>query len=99
MYYLLPKSTTRLRRKGEQISIKDSYLKLRTNRTDTIIGWYVFKGRNNTGYFSGKGVSSHVKTFLDAGNNILDAFPNLDSLMSYHGGCLAKWRRIYAYFT
>ena len=71
---LIPKSTTLLRRKGERISIRESYLRLGHKRAEAFIDWYAFKGTNNTGSFAGKGTISNFKAFLQADDDILNAF-------------------------
>ena len=70
----LPKSTTLLRKKKERISIHECYLKLGPNKAEALIGWYTFKGTDNTGAFAGKGIISHYKTFLQSDMDILGAF-------------------------
>ena len=71
---MLPKSTTLLRKNNERISIKESYRRLGCKRAEALIGWYAFKGTDNTGSFAGKGVLSHFKAFMQADDEILDAF-------------------------
>ena len=71
---MLPKSTTLLRQKGERISIEESYVRLGCKRAEALIGWYAFKGTDNTGSFAGKGVVSHFKAFMQADADILNAF-------------------------
>ncbi|KAG1650791.1 hypothetical protein GQR58_027738 [Nymphon striatum] len=73
-YKLIPKSTTLIRRGSERLSIRESYLQLGQKRADALIGWYEFKGTDNTGSFAGKGVSCQFKAFLQADDDILDAF-------------------------
>ncbi|KAG1652168.1 Organic cation transporter protein [Nymphon striatum] len=73
-YKLIPKSTTLIRRGSERLSIRESYLQLGQKRADALIGWYAFKGTYNTGSFAGKGVSCQFKAFLQADDDILDAF-------------------------
>lgn len=73
-FAMLPNSTTLLRSKGERIPIGDSYARLGSKRAEALIGWYAFKGTDNTGSFAGKGVLSHTKAFLQADDDILDAF-------------------------
>ena len=43
-------------------------------RTEALIGWYAFKGTDNTGSFAGKGVLSHFSAFMQADEEILKAF-------------------------
>ncbi|KAG1691508.1 Tyrosine decarboxylase [Nymphon striatum] len=73
-YKLIPKSTTLIRRGSERLSIRERYLQLGQKRADALIGWYEFKGTDNTGSFAGKGVSCQFKAFLQADDDILDAF-------------------------
>jgi len=70
----LPRSTTLIRKKDERISIQENYLKLGDKRVEALIGWYAFKGTDNTGSFAGKGVASHFKAFLEADDDFLNAF-------------------------
>jgi len=70
----LPKSTTFIPKKGERISIQENFIKLGEKRTEALIGWYSFKGTDNTGSFAGKGVLSNFKAFIKANDDILDAF-------------------------
>ena len=96
----LPKSTTLVRKKGEGISIYEKYMKLGHKRTEAPIGWYAFKGTDNTGSFAGKGVASHFKAFLEASDDqILGPFPNLDSQRKCQMGYLTKWSNIYVCCT
>ena len=73
-FSLLPKSTTLLRKKSDRISIKDCYQRLGPKRTEALIGWYAFKGTDNTGPLAGKGVLSHFKAFMQTDDEILKAF-------------------------
>ena len=41
---------------------------------DALIGWYAFKGTDNTGASAGKGIISHYKTLVRSNMDILDAF-------------------------
>ena len=70
----IPTSTTLIRRGSERVSIQDSYKKLGSKRAEALIGWYAFKGTDNTGSFAGKGVAAHFKAFLQADDDILNAF-------------------------
>lgn len=76
---LLPQSTTLIRKGGERLNIRESHLKLGKQRSDALIGWYAFKGTDNTGSFAGKGVACQFKAFLQADDDILDAFSNFGS--------------------
>ena len=51
-------------------------MKLGRKRAEALLGWYAFKGTDNTGSFAGKGVACHFKAFLQADNEMLDAFAN-----------------------
>ena len=73
-YPMLPKSTTLLRKNNERISIEESCRRLGCKRAEALIGWYAFKGTGNTRSFAGKGVLSHFKAFVQADDEILDAF-------------------------
>ncbi len=73
-YHMLPKSTTIIRKRGERLAIHKAYARLGRKRTDALIGWYAFKGTDNTGSFAGKGVLSNVKAFLQSDDAILDTF-------------------------
>ncbi|KAJ8046467.1 hypothetical protein HOLleu_05142 [Holothuria leucospilota] len=73
-YPLLPHRTTLMRKQGERLSIWESYQKLGKKRAEALIGWYAFKGTDNTGTFAGKGVSSHFRAFLQCDDTTLDAF-------------------------
>ena len=55
-------------------------MKLGRKRAEALLGWYGFKCTNNTGSFAGKGVVCHFKTFLQADDEMLDAFANFDLL-------------------
>lgn len=48
-------------------------MKVRDKRPDALIGWYCFKGSDNTSGFAGKGISSYIKAFMDCDSDILDA--------------------------
>ena len=43
-------------------------------KAEALIGWYAFKGTDNTVSFAGRGVLSHFKAFLEEDNDILDVF-------------------------
>lgn len=73
-YPLLPPLTCLLRKKKERISIWQCYNKLGKERADALVGWYAFKGTDNTGTFAGKGVTSHFKAFMSSDGPILKAF-------------------------
>ena len=73
-FQLIPPSTTVVRKLGERISIKESYTKLGPKRSSALIGWYIFKGSDNTGSFAGKGVACHFRALLQADDGILDGF-------------------------
>ena len=77
---MIPQSTTLIRKGGERIHIQESYIKLGRKRAEALLGWYAFKGTDNTGSFAGKGVACHFKTFLQADDEMLDAFANFDLL-------------------
>jgi len=71
---MLPKSTTLLRKNNKRISVEESYRRLGCKKAEALIGWYAFKATDNTGSFAGKGVLSHFKAFMQADDEILDAF-------------------------
>ena len=79
-FSLIPQSTTLIRRGGERIRIQESYMKLGRKRAEAKLGWYAFKGTDNTGSFAGKGVACHFKAFLQADDEMLDAFANFGLL-------------------
>ena len=68
------KSVTVIRTKKEKICIGKSYNKLGPKIADALIGWYAFKGMDNTGGFASKKEASHFKAFMQADDTILDAF-------------------------
>ena len=74
LFPCLPRSTSIIRKKGERFSVKDSYTKLGNDKADALIGWYAFRGTDCTGSFAGKGVSTHMKAFLESDDDILSAF-------------------------
>ena len=100
---LLPKSTTLLRKKGDRISIEESYRRLGPKRTEALIGWYAFKGMDNTvntGSFAGKGVLSHFNAFMQADEEILKAFTAFGLTQElYQHVSLIKWGGICVYST
>ena len=63
-YHQLPPLASLLRKKGDKISIRECYMKLGKKRANALIGWYAFKGTDNTGAFAGKVVASHLKALL-----------------------------------
>lgn len=73
-YPLLPPMTSLVRNHMERISIFDSYNKLGNEKAKALVGWYAFKGTDNTGAFAGKGVTSHFKAFMACDTLMLDAF-------------------------
>ena len=73
-FSLISQSTTLIRRGGERIRIQKSYMKLGRKRAEALLGWYDFKGTDNTGSFAGNGVACHFKAFLQADDEMLDAF-------------------------
>lgn len=90
---LLPKSTTLLRKKGERISIHESYLRLGPKKAEALIGWYTFKGTDNTGSFAGKGVLTHFKAFLQSDDDILDAFSTFGLVNDLPNGIIDQMER------
>jgi len=89
----LPKSTTLVRKKGEGISIYEKYMKLGHKRTEAPIGWYAFKGTDNTGSFAGNGVASRIKAFLEADDQILGAFSKFGLTEEIRNGILNQMER------
>ena len=57
-------------------------MKLGRKRAEALLGWYAFKGTDNTGSFADKGVAGHFKAFLQADDEMLDAFANFGLLSS-----------------
>ena len=55
-------------------------MKLGRKRAVALLRWYAFKGTDNTGSFADKGVSCPFKAFLQADDEMLDAFANFDLL-------------------
>ena len=79
-FSLIPQLTTLIRRGGERIRIQESYMKIGQKRAEALLGWYAFKGTDNTGSFAGKGVACHFKAFLQADDEMVDAFSNFGLL-------------------
>ena len=73
-YPLIPPMTCFVRNNTERISIFESYNKLGIKKAKALVGWYAFKGTDNTGAFAGKGVTSHFKAFMACDTPLLDAF-------------------------
>ena len=89
----LPRSTTLIRKKGARISIYETYKKLGHKRTEALIGWFAFKGTDNTGSFAGKGVASHFKAFMEADDQILGAFSKFGLTDEMPNGILDQMER------
>ena len=81
-FSLIPQSTTLIRRGGEQIRIQESYMKLGRKRAEALLGWYAFTGTDSTGSFADKRVACHFKAFLQADDEMLDAFATFRLLSS-----------------
>lgn len=73
-FNLIPESTVLMRTHNEKLNVKDFYLRLGKKRSEAIIGWYAFKGTDNTGSFATKGVKQQFSAFMAADNDILDEF-------------------------
>lgn len=73
-YNDIPKSTVIMRTRSEKLCVRDFYLRLGKKRAESIIGWYAFKGTDNTGSFATKGVKQQFSAFMAADNEILEAF-------------------------
>ena len=74
-YAVLPPKTSLLRTmKGAKISIRDCFCKLGRSRAEALIGWYAFKGSDNTGSFATKGVATQFNSFMECDDDILDGF-------------------------
>jgi len=73
--------------------IYETYKKLEHKRTEALIGWYVFKGTDNTGSFAGKGVASHFKAFMGADDQILGAFSKFGLTDEMLNGILDQMER------
>ena len=68
----LPKSTSLLRKTKKRICIHECYFKLGPNKAaEALTRWYAFKGTDNTGACSGKGIINHYKPFLQSDMDIL----------------------------
>ena len=76
-FSLIPQSTTLIRRGGKRIRIQESYMKLGRKRAEALLGWYAFKGTDNTGSFASKRVACHFKAFLEADDKCLTHLPTL----------------------
>jgi len=92
---LLSYSDSERRTNNERKSIEESYRRLECKRAEALIGWYAFKGTDNTD----KGVLSHFKAFMQADDEILDPLQHLDKLRTYHLISLIKWSGICVYYT
>ena len=73
-YPLLQPKTSIVTKNKERISIFESYNKLGNEKAKALLGWYAFKGTDNTGAFTRKGVTSHFKAFMACDTPMLDAF-------------------------
>ena len=49
------------------------------NRTAVLVGFHAFSGADNTGSFAGKRKLACLKTFQDAGPDVITAFTDLDT--------------------
>jgi hypothetical protein len=58
----------------EKLSILSSYNRIGAKHAEALIGWYSFKGTDNTGGFVSKALKSHFKAFLASDDDILSAF-------------------------
>ena len=101
LFYLkIPFSTTVLRPNEEKLSIRDSYQRLGDQRTEALIGWYAFKGTDNTGGFVSKALKSYFKAFLAADNDILDAFSDYSDVVKLCQKEFSdKWKGMFAFYT
>lgn len=73
-YPEIPAATTLLRLNDEKLSIPSSYNRIGAKHAKALIGWYSFKGTDNTGGFVSKALNSHFKAFLASDDDILSAF-------------------------
>ena len=96
-YPHIPKSVTVIRTKREKICIGKSYNKLGPKRADALIGWYAFKGTDNTGGFASKKEANHFKAFMQADDTILDAFAAYGPQQKFLIGYSVRWKDIYAF--
>ena len=99
VFVLLTAHFSLIRRGGERIRIQESYMKLGQKRAVALLGWYAFKGTDNTGSFAGKGVACRFKAFLQADDGMLDAFANFVFSLQPHLGYIDRWRNMYVYCT
>src|SRR5206468_7092378 len=56
-----------------------SYNRIGAKHAEALIGWYSFKGTDNTGGFDSKALKSHFKAFLASDDDILSAFAAFDN--------------------
>ena len=73
-YPEIPAATTLLRLNDEKLSILSSYNRIAAKHAEALIGWYSFKGTDNTGGFVSKALKSHFKAFLASDDDIHSAF-------------------------
>jgi hypothetical protein len=73
-YTQIPSQTTVIRKADEKIFISEIYYRLGCHRAEALIGWYAFKGCDNTGSFSTKSLKSNFSAFLASDADILSAF-------------------------
>jgi hypothetical protein len=73
-YQQIPPTTAIIRMSDEKIFISDIYYRLGKQRAEALIGWYAFKGYDNSGCFCTKSLKSTFSAFLSSGNEIFSAF-------------------------
>ena len=73
-YPEIPAVTTLLRLNNEKLSIPSSNNRIGAKHVEALIGWYSFKGTDNTGEFVSKALKSHFNAFLASDDDILHAF-------------------------
>src|SRR5664279_2084520 len=72
-YPQIPAATTLLRLNDEKLSIPSSYNRIGAKHAEALIGWYSFKGTDNTGGFVSKALKSHFKAFLASDDDIINS--------------------------
>jgi hypothetical protein len=79
----IPSQTTVIRNADEKISISEIYYRLGCHRAEALIGWYAFKGCDNTGSFSTKSLKSNFSAFLASDADILSAFSSFGTDLNF----------------
>ena len=69
----MPESTVVMGTNDQKRRAKDFYLRLGQKRAAALIGWYAFKGTDNSGSFATMGVKQQFSAYMAADNEILEA--------------------------